>query len=1185
MTDGSDNLAKKYQKKTDIEHVLDNPDTYMGSMEKINSDLWVLGANNKVIMKNIEYIPALFSLINEGLVNCRDHAIRMEQLIANGTENVNKVTYIKINIDNDTNSPNYGMITMINDGNGIDVAIHPDYNIWIPELIFGNMKTSTNYDKTEKKIVGGKNGFGFKLVLIWSTVGTIETLDTSRGLKYTQRFENNLHEICKPTITTCKVKKPYTKIAFKLDYNRMGIDGLSDDMISWIKRRVYDLAAVTNKDVKVYFNDELIPVKTFQQYIDMYIEPEDSYSTIPKVYESNNPRWEYIVSLTPIGEFTHVSFVNGINTPKGGKHVEYILNQITRKMVDFIENKKKLKVTPNSIKEQLILFLRCDIENPSFDSQTKDYMNTPFSKFGSKCDVSDKFIEKLAKLGIMDAACAITEVKQTKEAKKSDGTKTRTIRGIPKLDDANYAGDPRKSKLCTIILCEGDSAKSGIVSGLTADDRNYFGLYPLRGKLVNTRDKKLIDLSENKEISEIKKIIGLETGKTYKTIEDVHNNLRYGRILFITDQDLDGSHIKGLGINLIQSLWPSLFNIPNFICFMNTPILKVTKGKHVITFYNDVEYNDWKSKNNDGKGYTSKYYKGLGTSTSKEFKEYMKNKKIIGFASSGAECINAVDKVFNIKRADDRKQWLGEYDKTKYLDTNKELITYSEFINNELIHFSIYDCNRNIPNIMDGLKISMRKILFAAYKRNLTTEIKVAQFVGYVSEHACYHHGEASLQGTLIGLAQNFVGSNNISLFVPAGQFGTRLKGGKDAASPRYIFTYLSQITKIIFNDYDNELLIYNYDDGIKIEPTFYVPIVPMILINGSTGIGTGFSTDIMCYNLNEIINYLRNKLKDENTNFNFIPYYEGFHGEITQINDNKYLIKGKYEKIGTDQILVTELPIGFWTDDFKEHLEELINPTEKPKKTTTTKKVVKPKVIYIKDYQNNSTESTVKITITFVKDKLEELESEITNNINGVEKLLKLATTNTNTNMYLFNSKLQLRKYDTVNEIIDDYYIERLNLYDRRKKFIINKLNNELIKLSNKARFINENLEGTIDLRHKTREQINKLLISKKYDMVLLPNSENILDDNFKYLVELPMNSVTVENVNKILNEEQNKKKELALVKKTTIKQMWLNELDILETEYKKYIETQHYIEIENESDDEDIKVKPKRKTIKKTK
>ena len=203
--------------------------------------------------------------------------------------------------------------------------------------------------------------------------------------------------------------------------------------------------------------------------------------------------------------------------------------------------------------------------------------------------------------------------------------------------------------------------------------------------------------------------------------------------------------------------------------------------------------------------------------------------------------------------------------------------------------------------------------------------------------------------------------------------------------------------------------------------------------------------------------------------------------------------------------------------------MEELINPTEKPKKTTTTKKVVKPKVIYIKDFQNNSTESKVKITITFVKDKLEELESEITNNINGVEKLLKLATTTTNTNMYLFNSKLQLRKYDTVNEIIDDYYIERLNLYDRRKKFIINKLNNELIKLSNKARFINENLEGTIDLRHKTREQINKLLISKKYDMVLLPNSENILDDNFKYLVELPMNSVTVENVNKILNEEQN--------------------------------------------------------------
>ena len=277
---------------------------------------------------------------------------------------------------------------MLNDGNGIDVAQHPEYKTWIPEMIFGQLRTSTNYDKTEKKIVGGKNGFGFKLVLIWSTYGSVETVDHVRGLKYIQEFKKNLDEICSPTITKCK-SKPYTKITFKPDYQRLGIDGLTADIISLLKKRIYDVAATTDKNLKVKYNDTLIPIKNFQQYIDMYIGDK---ATSTRVYEENGERWEYAVALTPTNEFVQISFVNGINTSKGGKHVEYILNQITRKLVEFIDKKKKIKVNPTSIKEQLILFIRCDIENPAFDSQTKDYMNTPSSKFGSKCEVTDKFL-------------------------------------------------------------------------------------------------------------------------------------------------------------------------------------------------------------------------------------------------------------------------------------------------------------------------------------------------------------------------------------------------------------------------------------------------------------------------------------------------------------------------------------------------------------------------------------------------------------------------------------------------------------------------------------------------------------------------------------------------------------------------------------------------------------------------
>ena len=1123
------NLATKYQKKTDIEHILSNPDTYIGSVEEVDTDLWILNdAGDKIIEKNIKYIPGLFKLFDEGIVNCRDHVVRMQQAISNGQSNCLPVSNIEITITED------GTITMMNDGNGIDVAEHPEHKMWIPEMIFGHLRTSTNYDKTEKKIVGGKNGFGFKLVLIWSTYGSVETVDHIRGLKYKQEFKNNLDEICKPSITKCKTK-PYTKITFKPDYKRLGMNGLTPDIISLLKKRTYDVAAITDKSLKVRYNGGIIPIKNFEQYINMYIGEKGESQ---RVYEAGGDRWEYAIALTPTNEFVQVSFVNGIHTAKGGKHVEYILNQITRKLGEFIEKKKKVKVNPNTIKEQLVLFLRCDIENPAFDSQTKDYMNTPSSKFGSKCDVSDKFIEKVAKMGVMDAALQLTEVKENKAAKKTDGVKSKSVRGIPKLTDANWAGT-EKSKDCIIIFCEGDSAKAGIISGLSSEDRNTIGVYPMKGKILNVRGETVKKISENKEIAEIKKILGLETGKKYKNIEDVYKNLRYGKVLFMTDQDLDGSHIKGLGINLFQSEWPTLTNIPGFIGFMNTPILKAKKGETELNFYNEGEYNQWKEEN-DGKGWKIKYYKGLGTSTGKEFREYFEKKKIVGFQHS-EKSEDAIDMVFNKKRADDRKDWLKFYDRDAYLDTAKTNVSYEEFIDRELIHFSKYDCDRSIPNLMDGLKISLRKILFSAFKKNLTTEIKVAQFSGYVSEHSGYHHGEASLNAAIVGMAQNFVGSNNINLFLPNGQFGTRLQGGKDSASERYIFTQLNKITRSIYPSLDDNVLDYLNDDGLLVEPVYYAPIIPMVLVNGSKGIGTGFSTDIMCYNPLQIIEYLQNKLLAiDVVETEFIPYYEGFKGHISKISDEKFLIKGVYEKVAVDKIKVTELPVGYWTEDFKELLEGLIEPG--------VDKEGKKLAAIVKDYDDTSKDTNVDFTITFHKGKLDELEdSKGDHSCNGLEKLLKLYTTNTTTNMHLFDANDTLHKYEKVSEIIDAYYEVRLKLYGTRKNYMIDALERELVLLSNKAKYIQENLDGTIDLRKKKKDQVVAMLEEKDYDKI-------DDDEEYKYLVKMPMDSVTEENVEKLLKEKGNKEAELKIVQNTTIHQMWKSELDSLKELYVEY-------------------------------
>ena len=520
----------------------------------------------------------------------------------------------------------------------------------------------------------------------------------------------------------------------------------------------------------------------------------------------------------------------------------------------------------------------------------------------------------------------------------------------------------------------------------------------------------------------------------------------------------------------------------------------------------------------------------MGTSTGKEFREYFKEKKVVGFEYS-EQSDDLIDMIFNKKRADDRKGWLREYDRSLYLDTTHSTIPYEEFINKELIHFSKYDCDRSIPNLMDGLKISLRKILYSAFKKKLTTEIKVAQFSGYISENSCYHHGEASLNAAIIGMAQNFVGSNNINLFMPNGQMGTRLMGGQDAASERYIYTQLSRITRCIFPEKDDPILQYLNDDGTPVEPIYYAPIIPMVLVNGSKGIGTGFSTHVLSYHPNDIIQYLKNKLMGEENTITFIPYYDGFTGEITPLKEGQFMIRGSYEIISLDKIRITELPVGVWTNDYKEFLESLTETTD----TKTGKKV--PPVI--KDYDDMSKDTTIDFIITLQKGKLEELSSTP----DGIYKQFKLISTVSTTNMHLFDADDKLKKYNTIPEIIDDYYVKRLEMYQIRKNYLIDEIQRELILFDNKARYIQENLNVTIDFRKK-KEEVNKMLTDKGYDMV----NE---DEDYKYLTRMPMDSVTEENVKKLMDEQEKKNKELIDIQNTTIPEMWLRELLILEEEY----------------------------------
>jgi DNA topoisomerase-2 len=667
----------------------------------------------------------------------------------------------------------------------------------------------------------------------------------------------------------------------------------------------------------------------------------------------------------------------------------------------------------------------------------------------------------------------------------------------------------------------------------------------------------------------------------------VKYRLRYGKVLFMTDQDLDGSHIKGLGINMFQSEWASLTEIPGFIGFMNTPILKAKKGAQEKVFYNEGEYRAWKEANESGEaaggvatantqpsGWNIKYYKGLGTSTGKEFKEYFEHKKIVDFTHSGEACDNAIDMVFNKKRADDRKTWLATYSRDRYLDTLQPSVTYQKFINDEMIHFSKYDCDRSIPNLMDGLKISLRKILFSAFKKNLKSEIKVAQFSGYVSEHSGYHHGEASLNAAIVGMAQNFVGSNNINLFEPNGQHGSRLKGGKDSASERYIFTQLNKLTRLIYRPEDDNTLTYLDDDGQSVEPIYYVPIIPMVLVNGTKGIGTGFSTEIMCYNTVQIIAYLRHKLMEASAPAPTIePFYKNFRGEIRRVGDTKYLLKGCYTILDDKKVRITELPIGIWTDDYKIFLENLIEPPhaaaggkDKDKDGAASSAPI------VKEYNDMSTDTHVDITVTMAANIIKTYSEKAAEyDCTMLEKVLGLYSTQSTTNMNLFDANEKLVKYGNAEEIADSYSVTRLAFYGKRKDALIAGLRKELMVLSNRARYITELLEDTIDLRRKTNKQLVELLKERKYDSMDAQSGDEKGEDEssssssgqgqgYKYLLKLPMDSVSEENVKKLLNEKEKKEAELSELSSKTVEQMWLKDLEELEVEYNKFIEATTY-------------------------
>src|SRR6056300_559692 len=1058
------------QKLTHIEHVLKRPDSYVGPVELGTEPYWILNGD-KFSKKNLKYSPALLKIFDEILVNAIDR----------NSLHPKNVNSISVAIDKES-----GSVTIENNGplGGISVKMHEKEGIWNPELVFGHLLTSTNYDDTQKRFVGGRNGYGAKLANIYSTEFSIAIKDHETKQTYTQKWSKNM-TVCDPP----KIKKhsgatSSVSITFTPEWKRFGMSKMDDTIYSIFQKRVWDANICTTQNCKVKFNGDVLPKQTFEAYTKMH-------EGVNEVSSYTGDRWSVCVGPSENG-MEQVSFVNGICTTKGGSHVDHVAAFIANGIID--EMAKKIKLKPQQVKNTFNIFVKATLENPTFSSQVKSECTSKSPNFGSKFEPPKNFIKNVLKTGIADELLALSKFKEMKELQKSDGARKSKITGIPKLDDANKAGTVHSGK-CTLIVTEGDSAKTLAVAGLSVVGRDHYGVFPLRGKCKNVRDVSVAQLTSNQEFNDLKKILGLQQGKEYTSVSE----LRYGRLMIMTDADNDGSHIKGLILNMIHYFWPSLLKL-NFVVSMVTPIIKATKGSDTKSFYTDSAFRTWYGSGKQG--WKIKYYKGLGTSTSVEAREYFKKIQDLTVKfDMDTMTDDSIVLAFDKKKADARKTWLLEntakdsdqlevpYGSVKQLDI-------SDFVHKDLVNFSLADLKRSIAHMADGLKPSQRKVMYSCFKKNLKDEMKVAQLAAFVAEKSAYHHGEVSLADTIVKLANDYTGSNNINLLEPCGQFGTRLMGGKDASQTRYIFTKLTKEARKIFDPRDDPVLNYLDDDGRSIEPDFYMPTLPMVLVNGTEGIGTGFSCYVPPFNPKDIKENIQRVL-DGKAIVPMRPWFRGFKGVVHK-EDDTWMMEGVWKWSGTN-IVITELPPGRWTQDYKEYLDGLVE-----------KKL-------IGGFTNNSTTEYVHFEIMDYAGK-------------DLLKDLKLRKTFHVSNMHLFHPTKGIYKYSSPEEILKDFVDLRLDHYVKRKAHLIKVLEMRATMCGYKSKFVTMVIEGDIVVFKRKKDDLERQLAQ------IFPQ----IGGTYDYLLNIKTVQYTEECVRELLREAKQAREELEVMKGTSHIDMW---------------------------------------------
>ena len=1126
----------------EIDHILHRPDMYIGSLRTKVSDEYILTETSpepesdetvakvkRIVKKEFSNSPGLARIFIEVLSNAIDNIQRSK---AFGVP----CKKIKVSIDKET-----GETKVWNDGLFIPITLdETQNNLYKHSIIFGKMRTSTNYNDQEERLGSGRNGVGVKLANVLSKSFRIKAVDSTNHLSFSQTWENNMRTVGAPKVKACAIAKGFTEVTWFPDFEKFYISDAkySDDIYAQFLKYVYDTSLIAAAEgVDVYFNDEVVSIKTLKQYSYLYLSPTDERIELTTK--------DSTIVITSSTEFEAISFVNGINTPLGGVHVDAWAEKLLRPVIEYYTEKDRPTVDIKDVKKFFRLFVVCSLPNPEFTSQSKTQLTSPTPKTAVDEKEFKRVCSKICGWTNTKGIDDIINGKELVALKKTTSKKRNGI--IENYDRANKAGSKDSDK-CTLAVVEGLSAKTFVTEGLTEElfgrkGKDWVGILCIRGKLINVRKSSVQKITGNKEITSIIQALGLKYGVDY-TQDDNFHTLNYGRLMIMTDADVDGKHIAGLIINFIHKLFPTLLQRKEpFLVDMRTPLAKFhMKGGEEKIFYNLYDADEFYLANTATIKHVD-YYKGLASNTNEDAHEVF-GKRIISYVTDKTTN-DVMELCFGKNGADMRKEWMNTYNPVMNSFVNADTLekAVSAFLNEEFIVYSIYSCGRAVPHLMDGWKKSQRKIAFSAFKKGIKTDYKVKQFSGYVAEHSGYHHGEDNLGGTIVNMTQDFTGSNNIPFFTKKGQFGSRLELGADAGDPRYIHILENAVINTIFKKDDEPLFKNLVDDGVIVEPEFYTPIIPMILVNGCMGIGTGWSSTIPTFNPLDIVKAIRAWLEEGCPTTNaedavqmsafpeMVPWFRGFTGEVVKCQvrgQTQFVCRGVIDKSEPNKIIVTEIPVDMSIDKFKQFIEKKVES----KDYKAYKEYNQPnKPYFVIDEFPEKTKATIKTL--------------------GLESNINL------TNMVLFDCDNKIRKYSSVEEILEDFCITRYKYYTLRKASLLEKYEAKTPVLRLKIKFLKDVISGKLTIGGRSIETIYADMEKLGYNEFLNIKLEE--DDGeegkFKFLLAMPMASLTDKKVLALESELAKILADILVIKGKTETAMWNDDLDEFVKSYEVWL------------------------------